>query len=212
MLFAYIRISSKDQNEERQLQALKGYCKDLQDENIFIDKASGKDFNRPQYQALKGKLREGDTLIIKELDRLGRNKEEIKKELDDLKNKKVRVKILNIPTTLVDFPEGNEWVQDMINNILIEVLGAIAEEERNKIRSRQAEGIAIAKAQGKYKGRPKRELPKEFGKLYKQWKDNKITATQFTTLLGLKSRTTLYKYIKRYEEQIEEKNRGEVIE
>lgn len=205
MLFAYIRVSSKDQHEERQLQALKDYSKDLQEENIFIDKASGKDFNRPQYQALKGKLREGDTLIIKELDRLGRNKEDIKKELDYFKNKKVRVKILNIPTTLADFPEGNEWVMDMINNILIEVLGAIAEEERNKIRSRQAEGIAIAKAQGKYKGRPKAELPKEFPKLYKQWKDKKINATQFTTLLGLKSRTTLYKYIKRYEEQIKEK-------
>lgn len=202
MVFGYVRVSSKEQNEERQIQALKDYNKDLQEENIFIDKVSGRDFNRPQYQAVKAKLREGDTLIIKELDRLGRNKEEIKKELDYFKNKEIRVKILNIPTTLADFPEGNEWVMDMINNILIEVLGAMAEEERNKIRSRQAEGIAIAKAQGKYKGRPKKELPKEFIKLYKQWKDGKINATQFTKLLNLKSRTTLYKYIKGYEEQI----------
>lgn len=95
----------------------------------------------------------------------------------------------------------NEWVFDMINNILIEVLGAIAEEERNKIRVRQREGIELAKQRGVYKGRPQEPLPVKFEKLYKQWKANKITAIQFTKLLNLKSRTTLYKYIKRYEEK-----------
>lgn len=200
MIFGYVRVSTKEQNEGRQVKALKEFCKELKDENIYIDKESGKDFNRPNYQALRNCLRKDDILIIKELDRLGRNKEEIKKELNFFKEKKVRVKILNIPTTLMDFPEGSEWVFDMINNILIEVLGAIAEEERNKIRTRQREGIELAKKAGKYKGRPKKELPENFPKLYKQWKENKITAIQFTTLLGLKSRTTLYKYIKRYEE------------
>lgn len=200
MIFGYVRVSTKEQNEGRQVKALKEFCKELKDENIYIDKESGKDFNRSQYQALRNCLRKDDILIIKELDRLGRNKEEVKKELNFFKEKKVRVKILNIHTTLMDFPEGSEWVFDMINNILIEVLGAIAEEERNKIRTRQREGIEIAKKAGKYKGRPKKELPGNFAKLYKQWKENKITAIQFTTLLGLKSRTTLYKYIKRYEE------------
>lgn len=200
MIFGYVRVSTKDQNEERQIESLKSFCKELEDKNIFIDKESGKDFNREMYQKLKTVLREGDTLIIKELDRFGRNKEAIKEELSYFKDNKIRIKILNIPTTLIDFPEGQEWVFDMINNILIEVLGAIAEEERNKIRSRQAEGIAIAKAQGKYKGRPLAPLPDEFPKLYKQWKDKKINATQFTKLLSLKSRSTLYKYIKRYEE------------
>ena len=200
MIFGYVRVSTKEQNEGRQVKALKEFCKELKDENIYIDKESGKDFNRPKYQALRNCLRKDDILIIKELDRLGRNKEEIKKELNFFKEKKVRVKILNIPTTFMDFPEGSEWVFDMINNILIEVLGAIAEEERNKIRTRQREGIELAKKAGKYKGRPKKELPENFPKLYKQWKENKITAIQFTTLLGLKSRTTLYKYIKRYEE------------
>jgi len=200
MFFGYVRISSKDQNEGRQIKALTEYCNELKIENIHVDKQSGKDFEREQYQALKNRLREGDTLIIKELDRLGRNKQMIKEELEYFKNNKIRIKILNIPTTLMDLPKDNDWVFDMINNILVEVLSAIAEEERNKIRARQAEGIAIAKEQGRYRGRPKSELPKDFEKLYKQWKGNKINATQFTMLLGLKSRTTLYKYIGRYEE------------
>lgn len=201
MIFGYVRVSTKDQKEERQIEALKNYCVDLEDKNIYVDKESGKDFNRKNYQKLKTILRSGDVLIIKELDRLGRNKEGIKEELNYFKDNQIRVKILNIPTTLMDLPEGNEWVFDMINNILIEVLGAIAEEERNKIRKRQAEGIAIAKAKGKYKGRPLAPLPEGFEKLYKQWKDKKISAVQFTKLLNLKSRTTLYKYIKRYEEK-----------
>lgn len=100
----------------------------------------------------------------------------------------------------MDLPKDNDWVFDMINNILIEVLSAIAQEERNKIRTRQAEGIVIAKEQGKYKGRIQAELPKDFEKLYKKWKDEKISATEFAKLLGLKSRTTLYKYINGYEE------------
>lgn len=201
MIFGYVRVSTKEQKEGRQIQALKNYCDELKDENIYIDKESGKDFNRTNYQELKKLLRKGDILLIKELDRLGRNKEGIKEELDYFKQNKIRVKILNIPTSLMDLPEGNEWVFDMINNILIEVLGAIAEEERNKIRTRQAEGILLAKQEGKYKGRPLAPLPDGFEKLYKQWKEKKISAIQFTTLLNLKSRTTLYKYIKRYEEK-----------
>lgn len=202
MVFGYIRVSTNEQSVERQIKALKEQCKELPDRNIYIDKASGKDFNRDKYIELKGKLREGDVLIVKELDRLGRNKSMIKEELEYFKNNHVRVKILNIPTTLMDLPNENVWVFDMINNILVEVLGTIAEEERNKIKQRQAEGIEIAKAKGVYKGRKaitKEELPTNFDKLYKQWINDKISATQFTTLLGLKSRTTLYKYIKVYE-------------
>lgn len=199
MIFGYVRVSSKEQNESRQIKALTEYCKELKQENIFIDKQSGKNFERENYQELKGRLREGDTLLIKELDRLGRNKEMIKEELEYFNNNKTRIKILNIPTTLMELPKENQWVFDMINNILIEVLSAIAEEERSKIKTRQAEGIEIAKAEGKYKGRQQAELPKHFEKLYKQWKNKKINAIQFTKLLGLKSRTTLYKYVKRYE-------------
>ena len=152
MKFGYVRVSTKEQNEERQLQALKEYNLD----KIYIDKASGKDFNRPQYEELKARLRQDDILVIKELDRLGRNKQMVKQELEELKAIGVKVVILNIPTTLMLLDkklEGQAWVFEMINNILIEVLSTIAEEERNKIRTRQAEGIALAKEQGKYKGR-----------------------------------------------------------
>ena len=202
MIFGYIRVSSKDQNPERQIEALKEYEKELKDENIYMDKQSGKDFNREEYQELKKVLREGDTLIVKELDRLGRNKEMIKNELDSLNDKGVRVKILNIPTTLIELPEENVWVIKMVNNILIEVLGAIAEEERIKIRERQKEGIAIAKKQGKYKGRKPKELPKNFPSLYNRWKEGNITGVEFTKLLGYKSRNTTYKKIRQYEEEI----------
>lgn len=203
-VFLYARVSSKEQNEDRQIIALKEYCNtnniNYDERDIFIDKISGKDFNRPQYNALKQCLRAGDTLIVKELDRLGRNKQQVKQELDYLKANEIRVKILNIPTTLVDLPEGQEWVFDMINNILVEVLGAIAEEERNKIRQRQSEGIAALKARngGRGKGRPKILITEEFKKEYNNWKDGKQTATQTFYKLGLK-KPTFYRLVKEYE-------------
>ena len=202
MIFGYIRVSSKDQNPERQIEALKEYEKELKDENIYLDMQSGKDFNREKYQELKKILREGDTLIVKELDRLGRNKKMIKEELNSLNERGVRVKILNIPTTLIELPEENSWVIKMVNNILIEVLGAIAEEERIKIRERQKEGISIAKREGKYKGRKPSDLPKNFPSLYNRWKEGSITAVEFTKLLGYKSRNTTYRKIRQYEEEI----------
>ena len=202
MIFGYCRVSSKEQNEQRQINALNAECNNI--DKIYIDKASGKDFNREQYKELKKTAREGDIIIIKELDRLGRNKTQIKQELQYYKEHNINVVILNIPTTKMllnmDLKE-NKWIVDMVNNILIEVLSTIAEEERLKIKQRQAEGIAIAKKEGKYKGRKaitKEDLPKNFSKLYKQWESKSINATQFTKLLGLKSRTTLYKYIKVY--------------
>lgn len=202
MIFGYIRVSSKDQNPERQFEAIKEFEKEIKDENIYLDKQTGKDFNREKYQELKLILREGDTLIVKELDRLGRNKEMIKDELSFLKNEGIRVKILNIPTTLMDLPEENAWVIEMVNNILIEVLGAIAEDERNKIIERQSEGIIIAKREGIYKGRKADELPKNFPNLYNRWKEGIITAVELTKLLGYKSRNTTYKKIRQYEEEI----------
>ena len=133
MMYGYARVSTaQKQNEARQIEALIAYG--VEEKYIKIDKASGKDFNRENYQLLKNEiLRPGDTLVVKELDRLGRNKEQVKEELKYFKDNKIRVKILNIPTTLMDLPEGQEWVFDMVNNILIEVLGAIAEDERIKI-------------------------------------------------------------------------------
>lgn len=149
MEYGYARVSSVEQNLDRQIIALKKY---VSEENIVVDKASGKDTDREGYQALKGLfgLREGDTLYITSLDRLSRNKEDIKKELQWYKEKKVRLKILDLPTSLIEVPEGQQWILDMIQNILIEVLSSIAEQERLTIRRQQREGIEAAKLKGKH--------------------------------------------------------------
>lgn len=146
MIYGYMRVSTKAQNLNRQEDALLEFG--VEKDNIFADKESGKNFDREKYQEMKSILKRNDVLVIKELDRLGRNKEMVKEELEYFKSNGIRVKILNIPTTLIDFPEGQEWVMDMVNNILLEVMSSIAEEERKKIKTRQAEGIAAAKAGG----------------------------------------------------------------
>ena len=146
MIYGYMRVSTKAQNLNRQEDALLEFG--VEKDNIFADKESGKNFDREKYQEMKSILKRNDVLVIKELDRLGRNKEMVKEELEYFKNNGIRVKILNIPTTLIDFPEGQEWIMDMINNILLEVMSSIDEEERKKIKERQAEGIAAAKAGG----------------------------------------------------------------
>lgn len=138
MKYGYVRVSTREQNLDRQYTALREYNPDI--ECIFADKQSGKNFDRPEYMRMKGVLKAGDEVVIKELDRLGRNKEETKKELEWFRSQKVIVRILDVPTTLIDF-QGQDWLFDMINNILIEVLASVAEEERKKIRMRQREGI-----------------------------------------------------------------------
>ena len=197
MLYGYMRVSTKEQNLDRQMKSLVDCGVPV--ESIKSDKESGKYFNRDNYQLLRNEiLREGDILVVKELDRLGRNKDMLKKELDYFKSKGVRVKILNVPTTLMDIDKGQEWIIDMINNIIIEVLGAVAEEERNKIKSRQAEGIAAAKEKGVKFGRPSIEYPKEFIPTYRKWKEGSLKAVDAMRLLGLK-KTTFYKLVKQYE-------------
>ena len=146
MIYGYMRVSTKSQNLNRQEDALLEFG--VEKDNIFADKESGKNFDREKYQEMKSILKRNDVLVIKELDRLGRNKKMVKEELEYFKDNGIRVKILNIPTTLIDFPEGQEWVMDMINNSLLEVMSSIDEEERRKIKTRQAEGIAAAKAGG----------------------------------------------------------------
>lgn len=191
--YGYARVSSKEQHLDRQLDALVKFG--VPERDIITDKASGKDFDRPGYIALKTRiLREGDTLVIKDLDRLGRNKQQIKEELEFYKQTGIRVKILNLPTTLADLGE-NGWVLDMVNNILIEVLGTIAEQERLTIKTRQAEGIAAAKKQGKHLGRPKTSLPDNWNDVYNDWSNGRITATDAVNKLGI-SRSTFYRLIK----------------
>ncbi|HDR7590546.1 TPA: recombinase family protein [Bacillus mycoides] len=194
--FAYMRVSSKDQNLDRQYEALKGYV--TSEDYIYSDKASGKDMEREGFQNMLKAMRSGDTLYIKSIDRLGRNKELIKDYLEQFKKKGVRVKIIDLPTTMQDVPAGQEWVIDMINNIIIEVYTSMAEQERQNIKQRQSEGIAVAKAKGKHLGRPVMELPEEWDKLYKEWKDGKITAVAFMKEVDMK-KATFYKKVKEYE-------------
>lgn len=130
--------------------------KGINEWNIVIDKESGKGLDRKGYQSLKNiMLRRGDTLIVKSLDRFSRNKRDIKKELEYFKENGIRLKVIDLPTTMIDFAYGQEWVLEMVTNIRVEVLGTIAEQERASIRQRQAEGIAAAKAKGVELGRPK---------------------------------------------------------
>ncbi len=192
MIYAYLRVSSTDQNLDRQLEAVKNYRPELEDENIFADKQTGKNFEREEYQKLKSILKKGDELIIKELDRLGRNKDAVKDEMKWFKDNGVTVRILDVPSTLIDF-QGQDWIADMVNNIIIEVLAAMAEQERIKIKKRQKEGIAIAKAKGVRFGRPKKELP-EFENFLKKQKEGLISITQACKELGI-SRTQWYRLI-----------------
>ncbi|GIP46097.1 resolvase [Paenibacillus sp. J45TS6] len=194
--FGYTRVSTKEQHLDRQYEALKPYV--TNDKYIYSDKASGKDMEREGFQNMLKAMRKGDTLYIKSVDRLGRNKEQIKQYLQYFKDEGIRVKIIDLPTTMQDVPEGQEWVIDMINNIIIEVYTSIAQQERETLLQRQAEGIAVAKAKGKHLGRPKLELPEEWGKLYKQWKAGKITAVAFMDMVDMK-KPTFYKKVKEYE-------------
>ena len=200
MIYAYLRVSSKDQNLARQIVAIKDYRPNILDENIRYDKQSGKNFCRDEYIKLKALLQPGDELIIKELDRFGRNKEEIKEELHSLKERKIIVRILNVPTTLIDY-QGQDWIFDMVNNILIEVLGAIAEEERTTSKARQREGIdCMPIVNGKRTstktnrpmGRPNLTVSdSEFQKIFQKQKDGLIAVSDAIKELGI-SRSSWY--------------------
>ncbi len=195
--YYYARVSSKEQNLDRQIEAFKKIG--ASDRDIITDKASGKNLERQGYQSLKNTmLRSDDTLIIKSLDRLSRNKDHIKQELQYFKDQHIRLKVIDLPTTMADLPTEQEWVLDMVNNILIEVLSSIAEQERNTIKQRQAEGIAVAQAKGKHLGRPVAEYPEQWHEVYSQWKAGSITANKAMEMLDMK-RTTFYKLSNQYE-------------
>lgn len=190
--FYHARVSSREQNLDRQIEAFKKFGAD--EREIICDKESGKDLLRSGYQALKTTmLRSGDTLIVKSLDRLSRNKSDIKNELQYFKDNNIRLKVIDLPTTMMDLPEGQEWVVDMVNNILIEVLGTIAQQERETIRKRQREGIDAAKAKGKHLGRPQGIKPDNWDEIMAEWKQGKITARQAYTRLGV-SKSLFYRW------------------
>lgn len=174
--YAYIRVSSRDQNVDRQIEALKDITIDIRD--IYIDKQSGKDFDRPEYQALKRSIRPKDTLFIKSLDRFGRNKLEILKEWQWLIDHNINVVVLDMP--LLDTRKFKELdgVGELVTNLVLQILSWLAEEERKNIRQRQLEGIKVAQSKGVQFGRPRIEIGKEFVKIYDRWKNKNITAVE----------------------------------
>ncbi len=171
-IYGYIRVSSRDQNEDRQLIALKEIG--VPDKNIYLDKQSGKDFNRPQYKKLLRKLKKDDLLYIKSIDRLGRNYEEILQQWRVLtKEKGIDIVVLDMP--LLDTRRGKDLMGTFLSDIVLQVLSLVAENERTNIRQRQAEGIAAAKAKGVKFGRPPLPLPENFYEVHKEWRAKKIT-------------------------------------
>ena len=174
-VYGYIRVSSKDQKEDRQQIALKEVGVELQ--NIYVDKQLGKDFNRPQYKKMLRKLKKDDLLYIKSIDRLGRNYEEILQQWRILtKEKGVDIVVLDMP--LLDTRRGKDLMGTFLSDIVLQVLSFVAENERTNIKQRQAEGIAAAKAQGIKFGRPPLPLPDNFYEVHKAWRSKKITLKQ----------------------------------
>ncbi|MCR8982453.1 recombinase family protein [Brevibacillus laterosporus] len=203
--YAYVRVSAKDQNEDRQRKAMEDIG--IKPEFIFVDKASGKDFERPDYKLLKRVLQAGDTVFIKEIDRFGRNKQEILKEWQWMVENKIDVVVVDMP--ILDTRKYKELggVGQLITDIILQLFSWLAEEERTKIKQRQLEGIAAAKSKGKHLGRPKivltKEQQKKIDELYFRWKKREITAVYFMNELGLK-KNTFYNVMKEYEQQIKE--------
>ena len=174
-VYGYIRVSSRDQNEARQLVALKEVG--VSEKSIYLDKQSGKDFNRPQYKKLLRKLKKDDLLYIKSIDRLGRNYEEILQQWHVLtKEKGIDIVVLDMP--LLDTRRGKDLMGTFLSDIVLQVLSFVAENERTNIRQRQAEGIAAAKARGVKFGRPPLPLPDNFYEVHKEWRMKKITLKQ----------------------------------
>ena len=195
-IFGYIRVSSIDQNIDRQLKELQDLG--INERDIFIDKQSGKDFDRPQYKVLKLMLRSGDLFYIKSIDRFGRNSKEIKKEWEEITQTiGADIKVLDMP--MLDTTQYKDLIGNFVSNLVLEVLSFVAEQERVNIKQRQAEGIAIAKSQGKHLGRPKAEVPEDFKVIYDQWRNEEITAVKAMEQLGIK-KTTFYKLIKKHEQ------------
>ena len=189
-LYGYIRVSTREQNEDRQILALKELS--IPEKNLFIDKQSGKDFERPQYRKMVRKLKKDDLLYIKSIDRLGRNYSEILEQWRILtKEKGIDMVVLDMP--LLDTRRGKDLMGTFLSDIVLQVLSFVAENERTNIRQRQAEGIAAAKARGVRFGRPPAPLPDNFHHLYQQWENGKITGTTAAKLCGMPLSTFRYR-------------------
>lgn len=202
----YIRTSTKEQNEARQIEVAKEYGCDKIDENLFIDKQTGTNFKRPSFEAMKKAIRQGDTVYVHELDRFGRDYTEIKNQIAEIEAKGARIHFLDIPV----IQTGDEATDKLLRDQFINTLSYVAQKETEKRKARQIQGIAMMPVDGtgkKYSmktgrptGRPKAEIPKDFPKYFKRVQDKQMTATEAMKLLGIK-KTSYFKYAKMYKEQ-----------
>jgi len=193
--YGYIRVSSMDQNEDRQLVVMNSLK--IPDEQIYMDKQSGKDFDRPQYKALVKKLRSGDLLYVLSIDRLGRNYEEIQDQWRILtKEKKVDIVVIDMP--LLDTRREKNLLGTFIADLVLQVLSFVAQSERENIQKRQAEGIAAAKAKGKHMGRPNKEMPDNFGTLIREWERKQIPLQKVLEHCGGICPATFYHRLSEY--------------
>lgn len=192
--YGYARVSSIDQNEERQMIALSGY--NIPKTNIFMDKQSGKDFERPQYKKLVKKLKQGDLLYILSIDRLGRNYEDIQKQWRIL-TKDIGIDICVIDMPLLDTRNGKDLMGTFIADLVLQILSFVAQNERENIKKRQAQGIAAAKAKGVKFGRPESPLPENFDKIIKDWDKGKLSTAEVLKLCNM-SESTFYRRRREY--------------
>lgn len=194
--FGYVRVSSKEQNEVRQMETMKR--ESISDRDIFLDKVSGKNFDRPQYQLLKQIVREGDMVVFDSITRMGRNMNDTMKEYEWFVENGVQLRFIKEPMINTS-NEQDDVMKQAIQKIILTLLTAFAEKEREEIKTRQAEGIAVAKAQGKHLGRPRVEITKEFVEIYGVWKTGEITAVEAMKRLDM-PKPTFYRLVKRHEE------------
>lgn len=193
-IYGYIRVSSQEQNEDRQLIAMAEVG--VMRENIYMDKQSGKDFERPQYKRLVKKLREGDILFIKSIDRLGRNYEEILNQWRIItKEKRTDIVVLDMP--LLDTRRDKNLLGTFISDIVLQLLSFVSENERVNIRQRQAEGIAAAKKRGVKFGRPIKEMPEDFEEIIKKWEQKVLSIREITAMYGI-SESTFYRRLREH--------------
>ena len=193
-IYGYIRVSTKEQNEDRQFIAL--HEQNIPERNIYTDKQSGKDFDRPQYKRLIRRMKKDDLLYIKSIDRLGRNYSEILEQWRILtKEKCIDIVVLDMP--LLDTRRGKDLMGTFLSDIVLQVLSFVAENERVNIRQRQAEGIAAAKARGVRFGRQGKELPDNFGHIVSEWEEKRISCGEATAMCGM-SESTFYRRVREY--------------
>ena len=193
-IYGYVSVSSMDQNEDRQVNALQDAA--VPERNIFMDKQSGKDFERPGYKKMLGSLKEGDLLYILSIDRLGRNYEEIQKQWRILtKETGIDICVLDMP--LLDTRNGKDLMGTFIADLVLQILSFVAQSERENIRKRQREGIAAAKAKGVRFGRPEKEIPDDFGRIVKKWEQRKQSLEETLKQCNM-SKTTFYRRLREY--------------